>query len=433
MARIGFFPFLGRGHLNPFAALGRRLVSKGHSVVVFHLQMARPAIKRAGLEFCRIDKDDSPNAITTPTSRSQGPNWLGTRDVIHSQIARVIREGPASVRGSGIELMVIDQSDLAAGSVADSLDVPFVTIGCAAPLVMDPIVPLSYFSWGQAGDNLLTKTKTATANALVNLLVRPLISEINAFRKRKGLRSLSRLTEALSKHAIITQLPRFFDFPRRFYPQHLVYAGPFRDSQEDCVVPFPWQKLDGRPIIFASLGTVRNDNAEIFRVIANACINLPYQLVISLGGGSLLPEHLPDLAGKALIVEYAPQRELMKRAALVINCAGLNTTLDSMVAGVPLVAIPIAEDQPGVAARIESVGIGERVPFRRLTSMALKHAIDLVLRDPRYACRAQEIQQKLEQIDGVAIAVNRIEQVMKYGSSHDLGVLNVSAQCSDVV
>ena len=71
--------------------------------------------------------------------------------------------------------------------------------------------------------------------------------------------------------------------------------------------------------------------------------------VISLGGG-LDPVRLGQLPGDPIVVSYAPQLEVVKRAALVITHAGLNTVLESLAEGVPLVAIPLGNDQPGVAA-----------------------------------------------------------------------------------
>lgn len=114
---------------------------------------------------------------------------------------------------------------------------------------------------------------------------------------------------------------------------------------------FPWHQLNGKPLIYASLGTIQNQQLDLFARIAEACSHLDAQLVIALGGGSN-PNALPSLPGHPLVVGFAPQLALLQRAALTITHAGLNTVLESLRCGVPMVAIPIANDQPGVAARV---------------------------------------------------------------------------------
>ena len=108
--------------------------------------------------------------------------------------------------------------------------------------------------------------------------------------------------------------------------------------------------------------------------IAQACVGLDAQLVISLGGG-INAASLPKLLGDPIVVNYAPQLELLQRAALVITHAGLNTTLESLSNAVPMVAIPISLDQPSVAARITWTGTGELVALNKLSESRLHAAV----------------------------------------------------------
>jgi UDP:flavonoid glycosyltransferase YjiC (YdhE family) len=48
MSHLGFLSFPGMGHLNPLAALGRRLQRRGHLVTVFQVADLEPTIKAAG-------------------------------------------------------------------------------------------------------------------------------------------------------------------------------------------------------------------------------------------------------------------------------------------------------------------------------------------------------------------------------------------------
>ena len=82
------------------------------------------------------------------------------------------------------------------------------------------------------------------------------------------------------------------------------------------------------------------------------------QLVISHGGG-LTEAQASSLPGSPLAVRYAPQEELLARAQLTLTHAGLNTVLDSLTHGVPMVAVPITYEQPAIARRVEWHGCGE--------------------------------------------------------------------------
>jgi len=77
---------------------------------------------------------------------------------------------------------------------------------------------------------------------------------------------------------------------------------------------------------------------------------------------------------------------------LTITHAGANTTLESLANGVPLAAIPAADDQPGVAARIERVGVGTVVPFKKASAEKLQKAVKDVLENPAYRVAARKRQ-----------------------------------------
>ena len=114
------------------------------------------------------------------------------------------------------------------------------------------------------------------------------------------------------------------------------------------------------------MGTLQNNLQGTFRTIMDACAPLDVQVVLSLGGSALPESELGEIPKNVILVPYAPQLELMARAKLCITHAGLNTALDALTYGVPLLAIPITNDQPGVAARIEATGTGETLPLDQL-------------------------------------------------------------------
>jgi MGT family glycosyltransferase len=155
-------------------------------------------------------------------------------------------------------------------------------------------------------------------------------------------------------------------------------------------------------------GLLQNGSENVFITIAEACAGLNAQLVLSLGG-SRNPSELGDLPGQPIVVRYAPQLQVLKRAAAVITHAGLNTTLESLAEGVPLVAVPLGNDQPGVAARIAHCNAGVVVPQRKLNVSRLRAAVDAVLHQEIYRNSARQVQKAMARVDGLELAADVIE------------------------
>jgi zeaxanthin glucosyltransferase len=96
------------------------------------------------------------------------------------------------------------------------------------------------------------------------------------------------------------------------------------------------------------MGTLLNGRADVFRtIIAAVAKHKDLQLMLSVGD-QIDPKQIGLAPGNAIIVNRAPQLELLKFASLCITHAGLNTVLESLAQGVPQVAIPVAYDQPAL-------------------------------------------------------------------------------------
>jgi MGT family glycosyltransferase len=207
----------------------------------------------------------------------------------------------------------------------------------------------------------------------------------------------------------VAQLPATLELPGRNLPPGFHHTGPWTDAEGRAPVDFPWERIDPRrPLVYASMGTLQNRVLRTFRMIAEACVGLDLQLVISLGGGQH-PALLADLPGDPVVVGYAPQLDLIRRAAVTISHGGLNTVLESLAWGVPMVVLPVTYDQPGVGARVEWAGVGRSIPVARLTFERLRAAVRTVLGDPAYRARAGLLRSSIEAADGLNRAADLIE------------------------
>jgi MGT family glycosyltransferase len=240
---------------------------------------------------------------------------------------------------------------------------------------------------------------------------KPRIEAGHAYAKQVGLNiDWSDSLATISKLAWLTQMPREFDFKDATWPKQFHYTGPWHDATNQVDSQFPWHHLTGEPLIYASMGTLMNGLEQVFGRIAEAVGSHPgVQLVLSIGP-NLDPIHIQSVPANAIVVKHAPQLALLKRSALCITHAGLNTTLESLTLGVPMVAIPVANDQFGVAARIAQTKTGAVVDLPSMTPIKLSLAIDEVLKNTEYRQNAEKLAKTIAKEDGINKAADLIER-----------------------
>lgn len=415
MARLGAFCFPGTGHLNPMTALAHSLELRGHQVVLFGIPDTEAQVRAAKIEFHTIGAKDYPpgslQELDEQLARLKGlAAFRFTLQRVRNSAQMVMRDGPEAVRAAKVDALLVDEAEFA-GNVADYLGLPWVSVALIPPLVQDDRFPPFWFGW-PAGQDSLSRLRNRFAIRFLSRIAEPIFWDINRQRTAWGLKPFVHAEEALSPLAQVTQLPEALEFAVAGKKPHgLHYTGPFVHPRQRPAIEFPWDRLDGRPLLYASLGTLQNGSEAIFKTIAAACAGLDAQLVISLGGG-LDPARLGTLDGDPLVVRFAPQLEILKRAALVITHAGLNTVLESLSEGVPLVAVPLGNDQPGVAARVRARGAGLVVPPSKLKPATLRKAVLRVLQEDSYRKAAVALQAAIQRTDGPNRAAEIIEQAL---------------------
>jgi zeaxanthin glucosyltransferase len=120
-----------------------------------------------------------------------------------------------------------------------------------------------------------------------------------------------------------------------------------------------------------------------------------------------------EIPSNTIVVRAAPQIDLLKRAALCITHAGLNTALEALAQGVPMLAIPVGFDQPGVAARIALHGVGEFIEVGNLTTRRLSDLIAKIKENPKYRDKAGWFQKVLSETRGLEVAADIVERAFE--------------------
>jgi zeaxanthin glucosyltransferase len=408
MTHLGLLCPAETGHLNTILPLGQEMQRRGHKVTFFGIVDAKAKVLAAGLEFRSIGEAEFPigssDILFDKLGKLSGLAALKyTLDWIESSAKIFLKDGPDTLKDAHVEALLVDQIAPEGGIVAELLDIPFVTICSALPFNQEPTIPPLFTTWTYS-----PAWWAVLRNQIIHQLVNPFTKPMQKLRSdyRKSWKLPPEISSD-SQLAIVTQQPAEFEYPRQNLPEYFHFTGPYHNKTSRKPVDFPWDKLTDKPLIYASMGTLQNQLNDVFLAIATACVDLDVQLVISLGGASL--DGLPVLPGNPIVVSYAPQLALLELASVAITHAGMNTALECLTYGVPMVAIPITNDQPGVAARVAWTGAGEIVPLNKLTAAKLKTALTLVLTKESYRNNAIRLKQSISQSGGVSRAADIIE------------------------
>lgn len=404
MARIGFLYLPWTGHLNPLAGLGYELSRRGHEVAFFHLPEFEDDARDRGLHFVPFGVPLKPKAKTQARemARLEGLEAM----ICALKITRILGQSTLQDAGPVVrewkpDLLVIDQLDYAGSTLAQLLGLPFVT--AAVTLLKQDEEGIPGFD-GQPYRAAEAKPRPAP---LVGFL-----EDLDRARKAGGLSGFSYQT-LWSTLAQISQQPPEFEFPRKALPDCFHFTGPFAADRSAAPRPhaeFPWHRLDDRPLIYVSLGTVTSA-PSLLETIVKATRDLEVQLVVAAKEALTLPP------SDVVQVGSAPQLEVLSRARVMITHAGMNSTLEALAAGVPMLALPMSHDQPGIACRIVWSGTGLALQPEQRQAYHLRTALRELLNKPTYRESALTLKRAIARNQGLSKAADIVESVALKESS----------------
>jgi UDP:flavonoid glycosyltransferase YjiC (YdhE family) len=97
---------------------------------------------------------------------------------------------------------------------------------------------------------------------------------------------------------------------------------------------------------------------------------------------------------------------------VVVTTGGSGTVLAMLQAGVPLVVVPAAWDQPENAWRVADAGAGIRLAPRQCTPARLRASVEAVLHNPTYRGNAGRLAAAFKRYGGAAQAAGLLEELV---------------------
>ncbi len=381
------------GHTNPTVSVARELEARGHQVAwVAHPGVVRPLLPEGARLFALDDRlpEERWNQVSAASRTVRGLAALKFLwEDFFLPLARAMVPGVEdAVDRFSPDVLVVDQQAVAGALVARKRALRWATFATTSAGLTDPLAGLPLVrAW--LDDQLATLEREAGL---------PPIPEPD--------RSPA-LVIAFSTAELAGAADRF--------PAHYRFVGPSIHARPQTT-PFPWDSLRPGPRVLVSLGTVNADAGERF-----------YSTVIEALGDDgtaapprpqvilVAPDHLVRAAPPNLIVRpFVPQLALLPHVHAVVCHAGHNTVCESLAQGLPLVVLPIKDDQPVVAQQVVDAGAGLRLKFGRVRPDELREAVRRVLEEPSFRDAAQRIQRSFTAAGGARSAADLLEGLLPH-------------------
>lgn len=416
MVRIGCLPIADSfSHIQAMACIGTELQNRGHDVIFFGIHDTIKTLSLCPTEFETVTYAEEQMPLGyVPEVTAKGASLSGLASLKLSIATlvdtsdKMLEHATPKIQEANLDILVTDQISLPQSTLGDHLGIPYVSISNALLMIEDTVVPV-IFSGRAPNSGMIGKLGTAAETFMTDLLISPVNTTIAKWRAKWNLQPIYRYNRnrnSMSPFATVIQMPEAFDLPYAEFPKniHRIRRWTLPDGS-DGLAPieedFPIDAFTSteEPVVFASLGTMRFNNTGIYRDIITACKVLGVRLVLSTGleDGDLTEDLKVMRSSTITLVKRCPQAKLMPFVDAVVTHAGLNTTIMALENGVPLVAIPLASDQPAIGARITYHDVGVVLNPANVTALKVEEALRAVLDKAKgYKQRAEAMKEAFE-------------------------------------
>lgn len=399
------------GHLGPATRLGAVLARQGHDVLAWGPAANRSQIEVDGVQFF----EHEPLAVNEPFASLPdfSANLAESADAC---VEAVIEE----LFDRDVELVIHDVHVPWGRIAADFLGLPRIVSNPLFPGT-EPARPVMNPQLHDWADEEPTSTRADTPDAHEEAYQRVEAARL-AIARKWGV-ELGDWNYAMNSagDANVSYTTAQISGLREL-PEGWCYAGPLLEPGPSAV------REAGRPLAYVAFGTYYNSQAGVFKLAIAALADEPLEVIVSTGRSKVTAADLEPLPRNVQVYDFVESREVLARASVHVTHAGCSSVHESLLAGVPMVCIPLGSDQSSWARRVAHLGAGEVV---EMWPSAVRDAVRWMLQDRTAAARAQELGERLLRYDGEARVASIVERELAGAAagmrSHDVGTRRASA------
>jgi UDP:flavonoid glycosyltransferase YjiC (YdhE family) len=420
MAKVLILPLFAYGHITPTLPLAQELVARGEEVSYCLPEKYRPAVASTGAGF--VPYQPSGRGFRwRPLSCEDLFFWQPLHMAVFSlealpQLIEIMYEQQP-------DYLIYDISCLWGRLAARLMQLP--AIGFHTTFVFNEYLGPIFWT-------LLQQAERASMPCLAD-------AHSSGVEQQVTFRSV---VEQLCStyHLPLIELKSFFDhaerlnlvsIPPAFQPgvenfdDRFRFIGPTIVQRREAT-DLPLAQLKPQPTLYISLGTVCNHEMHFFKTCfaafgkTGAATNryrlLPrrgrneeeraWQVILATGKSD--PATLGTVPQNFVVRPYVPQLDVLQQTTVFLTHGGMNSIMEALYYGVPLVVIPQMTEQVITAKRVEELGLGIAVEKSSLTAKSLQEAVIHVAKNQEIHRRVHQMQGTFRQMEGARSAADAV-------------------------
>jgi MGT family glycosyltransferase len=398
--RIALVSVGSSGHTNPVLGVATELARRGHDVVHFCGAAFADAVAATGARPSVYPTQfGAESHRTSPMQRAEG--FQALQPVLLEECERALPTLMEGLRKESPDVVMYEPFSFAGRVAAETLALPLVRAFPHYALTAD-IARLER-DQKKPSEGLLERYRVT-------------LERVNRLAAGLGCVALEDWftvpTPFKEEPHNIVFLPRRFQILEQTFDDRYHFVGPCirpGDDDDPGALADLLPRGDG-PLVLVSLGTVHNAWPEFFSMCLEAFADSELRVVMSVGNASTC-ERLGTLPDNIRAAPRLPQIALLRRSSVFVTHGGMNSTMEALSCGVPLVVVPQATDQLVTAQRVAKLRVGRRLARDEVTAERLSEVVRSLLVDAKHTSGLDALVRDIREAGGPQRAADVLEQV----------------------
>jgi MGT family glycosyltransferase len=420
MARVVILPVPAYGHVYPTLPLAQELLARGEEVSYSLPDPFLSTIDASGATFLPF-RSSGRGFGWRPVSCEELFYWMPLHQAVLS--FEVMPQLLNIIRAERPDYLIYDAACLWGRLAARILRLPAIRFHTSFVL-NEQLGPVFRALLDEAGRVAMPRTSEGAApGGDAPITFRGAVEHLCATYNLPPISLKSFFTHA--EPLTLVPIPPAFQPGVERFDARYQFLGPSLVPRE-TPTDFPFEQLTSQPTLYISMGSVCNREVDFFKTCFAAfggtdatttepgpfpdptqgAGEQPWQVILATGTTNVAT--LGPVPENFLVRPSVPQLEVLQQTTAFVTHGGMNSVMEALWYGVPLVVVPQMAEQAITARRVEELGLGLALEKSAVTATSLRKAVRQVAENKEIRSRVRRMQETLRQAGGARAAADAV-------------------------